>query len=248
MPRRELRATMKLQSETETQRNILKGEMNMLFQTESGQTVGPIGQGTWYLGEDPDRFDAECSALRAGVEAGMNLIDTAEMYGDGAAEELVGQAIQGLDRDKLFLVSKVYPFNAGRGDIRVSCEDSLMRMKTDHLDLYLLHWRGSVPLAETVECMEELKEDGLIRAWGVSNLDTDDMQEQIAGEHHATVPQILLAFLLAQPGVLPIPRTGSAQHAQQNAAAAEIRLSAEELALLDAAFPKPKRKTRLEIV
>ena len=262
---------MKLQSETETQRNILKGEMNMLFQTESGQTVGPIGQGTWYLGEDPDRFDAECSALRAGVEAGMNLIDTAEMYGDGAAE---------------------------------------MRMKTDHLDLYLLHWRGSVPLAETVECMEELKEDGLIRAWGVSNLDTDDMQElfaqpdgthcaanqvlynvgsrgieydllplmrqhqipvmaycplaqagrlrrgllnhpalrQIAGEHHATVPQILLAFLLAQPGVLPIPRTGSAQHAQQNAAAAEIRLSAEELALLDAAFPKPKRKTRLEIV
>ncbi len=310
MPRRELRATMKLQSETETQRNILKGEMNMLFQTESGQTGGPIGQGTWYLGEDPDRFDAECSALRAGVEAGMNLIDTAEMYGDGAAEELVGRAIQGLDRDKLFLVSKVYPFNAGRGDIRVSCEDSLMRMKTDHLDLYLLHWRGSVPLAETVECMEELKEDGLIRAWGVSNLDTDDMQElfaqpdgthcaanqvlynvgsrgieydllplmrqhqipvmaycplaqagrlrrgllnhpalrQIAGEHHATVPQILLAFLLAQPGVLPIPRTGSAQHAQQNAAAAEIRLSAEELALLDAAFPKPKRKTRLEIV
>ena len=268
MPRRELRATMKLQSETETQRNILKGEMNMLFQTESGQTVGPIGQGTWYLGEDPDRFDAECSALRAGVEAGMNLIDTAEMYGDGAAEELVGRAIQGLDRDKLFLVSKVYPFNAGRGDIRVSCEDSLMRMKTDHLDLYLLHWRGSVPLAETVECMEELKEDGLIRAWGVSNLDTDDMQElfaqpdgthcaanqvlynvgsrgieydllplmrqhqipvmaycplaqagrlrrgllnhpalrQIAGEHHATVPQILLAFLLAQPGVLQIGR------------------------------------------
>ena len=162
MPRRELRATMKLQSETETQRNILKGEMNMLFQTESGQTVGPIGQGTWYLGEDPDRSMPN-ALLRAGVEAGMNLIDTAEMYGDGAAEELVGRAIQGLDRDKLFLVSKVYPFNAGRGDIRVSCEDSLMRMKTDHLDLYLLHWRGSVPLAETVECMEELKEDGLIR-------------------------------------------------------------------------------------
>lgn len=86
---------MKLQSETETQRNILKGEMNMLFQTESGQTVGPIGQGTWYLGEDPDRFDAECSALRAGVEAGMNLIDTAEMYGDGAAEELVGRGHPG---------------------------------------------------------------------------------------------------------------------------------------------------------
>lgn len=240
----------------------------------------------------------------------MNLIDTAEMYGDGAAEELVGRAIQGLDRDKLFLVSKVYPFNAGRGDIRVSCEDSLMRMKTDHLDLYLLHWRGSVPLAETVECMEELKEDGLIRAWGVSNLDTDDMQELFAQPDgtHCAANQVLynvgsrgieydllplmrqhqipvMAYCpLAQAGRLPArpaeppgpaadrwgaschgasdpagfpagpaggpadPRTGSAQHAQQNAAAAEIRLSAEELALLDAAFPKPKRKTRLEIV
>lgn len=295
---------MKLQSETETQRNILKGEMNMLFQTESGQTVGPIGQGTWYLGEDPDRFDAECSALRAGVEAGMNLIDTAEMYGDGAAEELVGRAIQGLDRDKLFLVSKVYPFNAGRGDIRVSCEDSLMRMKTDHLDLYLLHWRGSVPLAETVECMEELKEDGLIRAWGVSNLDTDDMQElfaqpdgthcaanqvlynvgsrgieydllplmrqhqipvmaycplaqagrlrrgllnhpalrQIAGEHHATVPQILLAFLLAQPGVLPIP--GRAAHSMHSRTRPQRRSACRQKSLHCWTLRSPSRNAR----
>lgn len=240
----------------------------------------------------------------------MNLIDTAEMYGDGAAEELVGRAIQGLDRDKLFLVSKVYPFNAGRGDIRVSCEDSLMRMKTDHLDLYLLHWRGSVPLAETVECMEELKEDGLIRAWGVSNLDTDDMQElfaqpdgthcaanqvlynvgsrgieydllplmrqhqipvmaycplaqagrlparpaeppalrQIAGEHHATVPQILLAFLLAQPGGPADPPDG-----QRTACTAERGRSGDppvgrRACTAGRAFPKPKRKTRLEIV
>ena len=282
----------------------------MLFQTEAGLSVGPVGQGTWYLGEHPDRFRQEADALRAGVEAGMNLIDTAEMYGDGAAEELVGEAIQGMDRSKLFVVSKVYPFNAGRGDIRVSCEDSLMRMKTDYLDLYLLHWRGSVPLAETVECMEELKEDGLIRAWGVSNLDTSDMRElfrvrqgtncaanqvlynvssrgieydllplmreknipvmaycplaqagqlrrglmhhpvlaRIAQEHEATVPQVMLAFLLAQPGVLPIPRTGSARHAAENAAAADLHLMAEDLAALNGAFPPPQRKMRLEIV
>mgnify|MGYP001282311901 FL=1 len=148
----------------------------MIFTTQSGQSVGPIGQGTWYLGEDPSLFPEEYKALRTGVEAGMNLIDTAEMYGDGAAEELVGFSIQGMDRSKLFLVSKVYPFNAGQRHIFTSCEDSLRRMKTDYLDLYLLHWRGSIPLRETVECMEELKAKGRIREWGVSNLDTADMQ------------------------------------------------------------------------
>lgn len=242
----------------------------MIFTTQSGQSVGPIGQGTWYLGEDPSLFPEEYKALRTGVEAGMNLIDTAEMYGDGAAEELVGFSIQGMDRSKLFLVSKVYPFNAGQRHIFTSCEDSLRRMKTDYLDLYLLHWRGSIPLRETVECMEELKAKGRIREWGVSNLDTADMQElfakpdgthcaaeqvlynvssrgieydllplmqqhqipvmaycplaqagqlrrglmrhptlqALAGQHHATVPQIMLAFLLARPGVIPIPRSG----------------------------------------
>lgn len=119
----------------------------MIFTTQSGQSVGPIGQGTWYLGEDPSLFPEEYKALRTGVEAGMNLIDTAEMYGDGAAEELVGFSIQGMDRSKLFLVSKVYPFNAGQRHIFTSCEDSLRRMKTDYLDLYLLHWRGSIPPA-----------------------------------------------------------------------------------------------------
>lgn len=152
----------------------------MEFLTASGKAVGRIGQGTWYLGENPAAAPSERSALRTGIEAGMNLLDTAEMYGEGAAEELVGSAIQGYDRQELYLVSKVYPFNAGRRNIFTSCENSLRRMRTDYLDLYLLHWRGSVPLAETVECMEELKARGRIRAWGVSNLDVADMRELLA--------------------------------------------------------------------
>ena len=149
----------------------------MDFITVKGQKAGPIGQGTWYLGENPHTFSRECSALQAGIEAGMTLLDTAEMYGDGAAEQLLGQAIRGYDRESLYLVSKVYPFNAGRRNIFKSCEASLRRMGTDYLDLYLLHWRGSIPLAETVECMEELKAKGRIRSWGVSNLDKGDMLE-----------------------------------------------------------------------
>lgn len=282
----------------------------MAFRTESGKPVGRIGQGTWYLGESPARRRQECSALRAGLEAGMNLIDTAEMYGEGAAEELVGEAIQGSAREDLFLVSKVYPFNAGRNHIFESCEDSLRRTKTDYLDLYLLHWRESIPLRETVECMEELKAKGRIRAWGVSNLDIADMEElfaqpngvncaanqvlyhlgsrgieydllplmqkrqipvmaycplaqagqlrrgltqnptlcRIAQEHHASVTQIMLAFLLTRPGVIPIPRTGNAAHTIENARAEEIRLKPEDLARIDQVFAPPKHRVRLEIV
>ena len=121
-----------------------------------GTRVPSLGMGTWYLGEGRRSAAQEERALRAGIEAGVTLIDTAEMYGDGAAEELVGRAIRGYDRDELFLVSKVYPHNAGRRNIFRACEDSLRRMGVDCLDLYLLHWRGSVPLQETVDCMEEL--------------------------------------------------------------------------------------------
>ena len=143
----------------------------MDFITLCGAPAGRIGQGTWELGVRPERAAQERDALRAGIEAGMTLLDTAEMYGEGAAEELLGQAIRGFDRERLYLVSKVYPHNARRQNIFQCCEDSLRRMGTDYLDLYLLHWRGTVPLAETVECMEELKARGRIRAWGVSNLD-----------------------------------------------------------------------------
>ena len=165
----------------------------MRFITQSGAACGSIGQGTWYLGEHVETFQQEISALRAGLEQNMTLLDTAEMYGNGAAEQLVGQAIQHYDREKLYLVSKVFPHNAGRRNIRRSCQASLKRMDTDYLDLYLLHWRGSVPLAETVECMEQLKADGLIRNWGVSNLDLDDMEEllSIPGGQGCLTDQVL---------------------------------------------------------
>lgn len=144
-----------------------------------GEQVAALGQGTWKLAERRDRRGAEIAALRLGVELGMTLIDTAEMYGEGEVETLVGEAIAGL-RDALFLVSKVYPYNASRSGAAEACERSLRRLRTDRLDLYLLHWRGSVPLAETVEGFEALRRAGKIRRWGVSNFDRADMEELLA--------------------------------------------------------------------
>jgi len=141
-----------------------------------GERIPKLGQGTWEMGEQPARRAAEIAAIRAGVELGMTLIDTAEMYGDGATESLLGEALGGL-RERVFLVSKVYPHNASRRGVQTACEKSLKRLKTDHLDLYLLHWRGSVPLEETVAGFEALQQAGKIRHWGVSNFDTDDMEE-----------------------------------------------------------------------
>ncbi len=144
-----------------------------------GEGVSALGQGTWRMGERPAVRAQEMAALREGVGLGMTLIDTAEMYGDGAAESLIGEALHDL-RDEVFLVSKAYPQNASRARLPRSCEASLRRLKTDRLDLYLLHWRGSVPLAETAEAMQALQAAGKIRHWGVSNLDLDDMEELIA--------------------------------------------------------------------
>jgi diketogulonate reductase-like aldo/keto reductase len=138
-----------------------------------------LGQGTWNMGDDPARRREELAALRAGIELGMTLIDTAEMYGDGRSESLVGEAIAG-QRDKVFLVSKVLPQNASRKGVARSCEASLGRLKTDRLDLYLLHWSGSHPLAETVRGFEDLVAAGKIRAWGVSNLDLEQMRKLVA--------------------------------------------------------------------
>jgi diketogulonate reductase-like aldo/keto reductase len=143
------------------------------------------------MGEDARRRKQEIAALRAGVDLGMTLIDTAEMYGDGATETLLGEALSDV-RDQVFLVSKVYPQNAGRGRIERACEASLRRLKTDCLDLYLLHWRGSIPFAETVEGMEALVAAGKIRRWGVSNLDRADMDELFrAGGEACATNQIL---------------------------------------------------------
>jgi diketogulonate reductase-like aldo/keto reductase len=153
-----------------------------------GERIPKLGQGTWEMGEQPARRAAEIAALREGVELGMTLIDTAEMYGEGATESLLGEALAGL-RERVFLVSKVYPHNASRRGVQTACERSLQRLKTDRLDLYLLHWRGGVPLAETVEGFEALRRAGKIRHWGVSNFDTDDMEELCAvadGERCAT--------------------------------------------------------------
>jgi diketogulonate reductase-like aldo/keto reductase len=142
----------------------------------SGERVPAFGMGTWYMGDDAARRPAEVAALRFGLDAGVRLIDTAEMYGEGGAEEVVGEALAGR-RDEVFVVSKVYPHNASRKGVAAACERSLKRMKTDRIDLYLLHWRGSVPFAETVEGFESLRAAGKIRHWGVSNLDSGDMEE-----------------------------------------------------------------------
>jgi diketogulonate reductase-like aldo/keto reductase len=142
----------------------------------TGEEVPALGIGTWHMGERAGERSAEVRAVRAALDLGLTLIDTAEMYAEGGAEEMVAEAIAGR-RHSLYLVSKVYPHNASlRGTIS-ACERSLKRLRTDRLDLYLLHWRGSHPLAETVEAFENLKRAGKIRAWGVSNLDVADMAE-----------------------------------------------------------------------
>ncbi len=156
-----------------------------------GERIARLGQGTWEMGERPERRAGETDALRAGIELGMTVIDTAEMYGEGATETWLGEALAGV-RDQVFLVSKVYPHNAGRRGVVASCEASLKRLKTDRLDLYLLHWRGGVPLEETVEAFEALRRAGKIRHWGVSNFDVDDMEELVdSGGQACAANQIL---------------------------------------------------------
>ncbi|HJE28686.1 aldo/keto reductase [Stutzerimonas nitrititolerans] len=264
--------------------------------------VPVVGQGTWHMGENPAERSREIAALRLGIELGMTLIDTAEMYGEGGAEEVVGEAIQGR-RERVFLVSKVYPHNASRRGVPQACERSLRRLGTDCIDLYLLHWRGQYPLAETVEAFERLREAGKIRRWGVSNCDVDDLQElgdiaacatnqvlynpeergiefdllpfcqahnmpvmaycpvgqggsllqdpaivEVARRQGAQPGQVALAWALRQPNVLVIPKAVDPAHVRANAAAAELRLSDEELSILDGAFPPPRRKRALQMV
>ena len=151
--------------------------MNNTVKLKNGIVVPALGQGTWYLGDSKTKRKDEIEAIQTGIDLGMTLIDTAEMYGSGRSEELVGEAIKDFDREKLFLVSKVLPSNANRANMRRACENSIKRMKASYLDLYLYHWRGGTPLKETVDCLEELVNEGLIKSWGVSNFDIDDMEE-----------------------------------------------------------------------
>lgn len=267
-----------------------------------GTRVPVLGQGTWHMGENRAEVKREVAALQLGIEHGLTLIDTAEMYAEGSAEEVVGQAIRNR-RDRVFLVSKVYPHNASRQGIPEACERSLRRLGTDCIDLYLLHWRGRYPLVETVEAFERLKAQGKIRQWGVSNFDVDDMDElenaeacatnqvlynpaergiefdllpwcqarrmplmaycplgegggllhdpalrEVAHRHGASPAQIALAWELRQPNVIAIPKAVDPEHVRANAAAADIQLSEEDLAIIDAAFPPPTRKQPLNVV
>lgn len=270
----------------------------------SGETVQVLGQGTWKMGEDARSRADEVNALKLGLDLGVTLIDTAEMYASGGAEEVVAQAIAGR-RDETFLVSKVLPSNASRAGVQRACENSLKRLSTDRIDLYLLHWPGSVPLTETVEAFEALKKAGKIRHWGVSNFDTHEMEElvdlpdgghvqtnqilynlsqrgpefdlapwsrqrgiplmayspvdqgalarnarleAIAVRHNATPAQIALAWVMRQDGVIAIPKASRLEHVRQNVAALDIKLTGEDLAELDRAFPPPTRKRGLEMI
>jgi diketogulonate reductase-like aldo/keto reductase len=162
------------------------------FKLRSGKPVLSLGQGTWRMGENHSKRSEEIAALRLGLDLGMNLIDTAEMYGEGMAEEIVSDAID-RRREGVYLVSKVYPHNATRHGAIEACERSLRRLKTDYLDLYLLHWRGSVPIQETIGAFQRLKETGKIREYGVSNFDRDDMEEAVSipGGERIRVNQVL---------------------------------------------------------
>ena len=157
-----------------------------------GESVAALGQGTWNIGDDPARRRDEIATLQRGIELGLTLIDTAEMYGDGRSESLVGEAIAGR-RAQVFVVSKVYPHNASRKAMPRSCEASLGRLGVEAIDLYLLHWEGSVPLAETVEAFEALQRQGKIRHWGVSNLDTELMRSlwEVPGGRSVQTDQVL---------------------------------------------------------
>lgn len=268
---------------------------------ETGAKVPALGLGTWRMGERKSERAAEVKALQLGLDLGLHLIDTAEMYGEGGAEEVVAEAMAGR-RERIFLVSKVYPHNASRKGAVAACERSLKRLATDRLDLYLLHWRGSYPLAETVEAFEALKKDGKIKSWGVSNLDAADMRElaavpngkacicdqvmynletrgiewdllglcrkagimvmaysplgqgpllrkralaKIAAKHAVEPAAIALAWLLRQPGVVAIPKATRLEHVRANARALDVKLDADDLTALDAAFPPPRRATPL---
>ena len=164
-----------------------------------GERVPALGQGTWHMGENRRRITEEAAAVRLGIELGMTLIDTAEMYGGGGAEEMVARAAEGL-RDDLFIVSKVYPHNASRAGVVAACERSLERLRTDRIDLYLLHWRGSIPLAETLEGFERLMRDGKIRHYGVSNFDRADMAEWVALKGGETVAADQVLYNLSRRG------------------------------------------------
>lgn len=268
----------------------------------SGAKIPTFGLGTWRMGEDARRRKDELAALQHGLDNGITLIDTAEMYGD--AESIVGEAIH-RRRDDLFVVSKVLPENASRKGTVAACERSLKKLRTDRIDLYLLHWRGSVPLEETIEAFAALVEAGKICDWGVSNFDISDMGEiwktpegngiatnqvlynlsrrgiefdlmpwqrkhkvpvmayspieqgrllgspalrDVAQRHGATPAQVALAWLMRHDDVIAIPKAGTIAHVDENLASLDVILTQDDFAVLDRAFPPPKKAQPLEML
>ncbi len=268
----------------------------------TGEKVAALGQGTWTMGDSSRRRKEEVAALQLGFDLGMTLVDTAEMYASGGAEEVIAEAIAGR-RDEIFIVSKVMPQNASRRGTVAACEKSLKRLKVESIDLYLLHWPGSSPFSETLEAFTALKSSGKIRYWGVSNFDVREMDEvvalpgggavasdqvmynlnrrgiefslvawcekhripimayspldqgkllrsraveAVAARHSATAAQVALAWVLRQQNMIVIPKAGSEEHVRENYGALNLRLSAQDLAELDRAFPPPGRKKPLE--
>lgn len=175
--------------------------MKQTIQFPDGREVLNLGQGTWRLGDDLSKHEQEIEALQTGIEKGINLIDTAEMYGEGKSERLVGEAIKPCNREDLFIVSKVYPQNAGKENMFAACENTLNRLGVNELDLYLLHWPGSVPLQETIDCFEELKRQGKIKAWGVSNFDLEEMQELLSLENGKNCQTNQVLYHLGSRGI-----------------------------------------------
>jgi diketogulonate reductase-like aldo/keto reductase len=268
----------------------------------SGATLPVFGFGTWRMGESGRKRAQELDAVKYAMELGYPLIDTAEMYGDGEAEEIVGEALVG--QAPPFIVSKVYPHNATRKGTIAACERSLKRLGTDRLDLYLLHWRGGSRLEETFEAFHRLREAGKIRDFGVSNFDRGDMEDaarldkklngsnqilyclsrrgpeydllpwmakhgvpcmayspldqgrllnkaplkKIAGEVGCTPAQLALAWVLAQPNVVTIPKSMTRERVKENFEALEVKLSKDVMAELDKAFPPPSGKQSLEML
>lgn len=268
----------------------------------SGEERPALGLGTWRLGEDRSRRGAEVGALRLALDIGYRVFDTAEMYGDGGAESVLGEALAdalrgGLPREQLFVVSKVLPHHASEEGVVAACERSLRALRLDRIDLYLLHWRGGVGLAETVRGFEALQRRGWIRLWGVSNFDVADLRglaavpggkacaanqvyyslsqrgvehallpwqrvqqmplmaycpldqgeladhpalREVAARHRATPSQVALAWLLRHPGVMVIPKAGSAVHLRHNWTAQQLALDDADLAQLDRRFPAPR--------
>ncbi|HET9390391.1 MAG TPA: aldo/keto reductase [Steroidobacteraceae bacterium] len=270
----------------------------------AGERVPAFGMGTWRMAEDRARRAEEIATLRLGLDRGATLIDTAEMYGEGHAEQLVGEAIAGR-RDEVFLVTKVYPHNASRTGMPRACERSLKRLGTDRIDLYLLHWRGSIALEESMQAFADLQRDGKIRHYGVSNLDLADLKQvsqtssggavqadqllynltrralewdllpwlreqgipvmayspveegrllcnarlaRFARDCDRTPAQVALAWLLARPDVIVIPKTARRDRLLENLASLERPLDAGELTELDRLFPPPRGPAPLEMI